>query len=128
MILWLFAIVVAIGLFVWLRGISANRQRWLRELNLRGTWQLDGGEAAALLEFRDGLAAGRYAAQTSAGAERGQWRLSGDVLTLTPDGGTAQDYALRRFENGSIGIDGPGRERQIYVRRNDNVVPLKRRS
>lgn len=128
MILWLFAIVAALGAFVWLRGISANRRRWLRELNLRGTWELDSGATASVLEFRGNLASGRYAAQTSAGPERGDWRLSGDMLTLTPDGGTAQDHALRRFENGTIGIDGPGRERQIYRRRNDNVVPLKRRS
>ena len=128
MILWLIAIVVAIAAFIWLSTLRANRRRWLRRLNLLGSWELEGAETPTVLEFRDGLAGGRYAARTGAGAERGDWRLLGDVLTLRPDGGDSQDYALRRFENGAIGIDGPGRERHIYVRRSDNVVPLTRRS
>ena len=128
MIVWLLAIVAAIGAFTWLRSVRMNRQRWLQRLNLPGSWELEGADTATVLEFRDGLAAGRYAAKTGAGAERGDWRLTGDVLTLTPDGGDSEDYALRVFENGAIGIDGPGRERQIYVRRNDNVVQLTRGS
>ena len=121
------AVSMAAAVLLWLRGVYANRRRWLRRLNLPGVWQLD-GDAAAVLEFRDGLAAGRYAAQTKGETERGAWRLAGHSLLLTPDGGKAASYELRLFDNGAIGIHGPARERQVFVRRNDNVVPLKRRS
>lgn len=121
------AVGMAAAVLLWLRGVYANRRRWLRRLNLPGVWQLD-GDAAAVLEFRDGLVAGRYAAQTKGETERGAWRLAGHSLLLTPDGGKAASYELRLFDNGAIGIHGPARERQVFVRRNDNVVPLKRRS
>ena len=121
------AIGAALAALLWVRGAHANRQRWLRRLNLLGAWSLE-GDGSATLEFRDGLAAGRYAARANGETERGSWRLAGEALVLTPDGGASASYALRRFENGAIGIHGPGRERQIYIRSNDNVVPLRRGS
>ena len=117
---------MGLAVLLWLRGVYANRKRWLRRLSLPGVWQLD-GDAAAVLEFRDGLAAGRYAAQAKGETERGAWRLAGHSLLLTPDGGNVASYELRLFENGAIGIHGPGRERQVFVRRHDNVVQLKGR-
>ena len=65
--------------------------------------------------------------------QRGEWRLSGRTLTLSPTEGGAQQsgaptrYELRLFEAGRIGLDGPGREREVYSKRDGNVIPLLRR-
>ena len=48
---------------------------------------------------------------------------------MTPEGsGRVVDYELRVFGDGSIGIDGPGHKRCVYLRRRDNVVSLRQRS
>ena len=137
MLLWL---VLGLGalLFVWLRGAKQARQRWLEALNLVGKWELEAGAGEGAgsrrrsLTLSGDLAAGKYVARDDDTVQRGEWRLSGRTLTLSPTEGDAQPgaparYELRLFEAGRIGLDGAGREREVYSKRDGNVVPLLRR-
>lgn len=113
---------------LWIRSARANRREWLNALSLPGTWVLRNVESLSVLSFGGGLEAGSYTWREDGREEEGEWRLRGHTLRLTPDGGEAVDYDLRVFGDGSIGIDGPGHERCVYLRRRDNVVPLRQRS
>ena len=119
---------IAVIVVLWVRSMRVRRKRWLSELSLPGVWDLRDGEPPAVLELRGELSHGRYAARSGTKVEEGGWRLVGHVLTLEPDDGQSADYDLRMFDAGSIGIDGPGRERHVYTRRRDNVVTLRQRS
>jgi hypothetical protein len=111
----------------WARRNQRARQRWLARVNLPGHWSADVENGVTSIEFAGGLGEGSYRERAPAFEERGQWTLHGAHLTLTPERGSAVRYDFRRFEDGSIGIDGPGRQRRLYVRRQSNVVPLRGR-
>ena len=108
----------------WTRSMRLGRSSWLERLALPGTWRCD--TPASTLELRGDLAAGDYVETSADGAESGEWMLHGHTLTLTTPRG-ARDYDLRLFDDGEIGVDGPGRERRIYRKQQSNVVPLRRR-
>ena len=125
----LIVVVVAAALVtLWIRGARANRRQWLSALSLPGTWARQNAASQSILSLRGGLGEGHYTLREDGSAEEGEWRLLGHTLRMRPDGGEAVDYDLRAFGDGTIGIDGPGRERCVYVRRRDNVVPLRQRS
>lgn len=143
MTLWLLLLGVGALVFVWSRNARRARAEWLRALNLLGKWELESGaELSADVHSRSltltgALAAGKYVARDGDAIERGEWRLSGHTLTLAATEGEGagagpKRYDLRLFEAGRIGIDGADRQREIYVKREGNVVPLvhgpKRRS
>ena len=141
MTLWLLVLGVGALIFAWSRKARKARAEWLRSLNLLGKWELQSGAqetpAHRTLTLTGTRSAGNYVARNGDAIERGEWRLSGHTLTLAATEGEAagdgpKRYELRLFEAGRIGIDGPGREREIYVKREGNVVPLihspKRRS
>ena len=108
-----------------IRGARANRREWLSTLSLPGTWVLRNAESLSVLSFGGDLGEGRYTWREDGSEEEGEWRLRGHTLKLAPDGGEAVDYELRAFGDDSIGIDGPGHQRCVYLRRRDNVVQLK---
>ena len=114
------------ALLIW--GVRVNRRQWLRTRSLPGTWVLRNAESLSVLSFGGGLGEGRYTWREDGGEQEGAWLLRGHTLRLTPDGGEAVDYELRTFGDDSIGIDGPGHKRCVYLRRRDNVVPLRRKS
>ena len=129
------AAVTVVG-FVWLRSAHRARWNWVRSLDLVGQWDLDAtaasvdgstGEARSLT-LSGGPVSGPYVARDGDMIYRGAWRLSGGTLTLEPAGGRAAQYELRLFGAGKIGIDGPGRQREIYIKRDDNVIPFRARS
>ena len=122
------AVIAAALVTLWIRGARANRRQWLSTLSLPGTWELQNAASQSVLSLRGSLGEGRYTLREDSGGEEGGWRLLGHTLRLTPDGGEAVDYDLRALGDGTIGIDGPGRERCVYVRRRDNVVPFRQRS
>ena len=122
LILLLAIVVVAVS---WIRMTRNTRRKWLAQLNLPGAWELQGAGPAVILELRGALAGGQYTISGGSASERGVWRLPGRALVLAPEGGSEVVYDLRMFDVGKIGIDGPGHERQIYVKRPDNVVPLR---
>ena len=133
---WLLLAIVGIVLLWWHRTRQA-RATWLRSLDLVGKWELQTGESTAdaqpqrSLTLSGTLAGGSYAARDGDIVQRGDWRLNGNTLTLAPTEGDSessllQRYELRLFGNGKIGIDGPGRQREIYVKREGNVIPLAR--
>ena len=124
------AVVVA---FLWFRSGRRARLNWVRSLELVGQGDLESsvdgstGEARSLT-LSGGPLAGPYVARDGDTIYRGTWRLTGVTLTLEPAGGRAAQYELRLFGVGRIGIDGPGRQREIYVKRDDNVIPFRARS
>ena len=126
----LLAVVTAAALLVVLliRSTRANRREWLSALSLPGTWVLRNAESLSVLSFGGDLGEGRYTWREDGSEEEGEWRLHGHTLRLTPDGGEAVDYELRAFGDDSIGIDGPGHRRCVYLRRRDNVVQLRQGS
>jgi len=120
--------VVALLAALLIRGARANRRDWLKALSLPGTWVLRNAESLSVLSFGGSLDQGTYGWREDGHEEEGGWRLHGHTLRLTPDGGKTVDYELRVFGDGSIGIDGPGHKRCVYLRRRDNVVSLRQRS
>ena len=127
----LLAVVVGAVVF-YVRGTRAARQRWLTQLSLPGAWHREGDGERRLLRLGGELDGGRYVALDGSDEETGVWRLSGHTLVLHPDRSddpeASQHFDIRLFDTGRIGIDGPGREREIYVKRADNVIELRARS
>jgi hypothetical protein len=125
----LLTFVVGFLAFRWMRWnarVRRERLQWLTRVNLAGQWTQEADDDDSV-EFSGGPAEGTYRARVADRQEIGKWLLHGAHLTLTPEQGRPIDYDFRLFENGSIGIDGPGRPRRVYVRRTSNVVPLRRR-
>jgi hypothetical protein len=121
----LLVVLVAITAFYWARGAQRNRLRWLKRLDLPGTWYSENSGEAVTLELKGSLNGGDYVETTGERTEAGTWALIGHTLSFFSAGGTS-DCDLRLFGPGRIGIDGPGRERRIYERQQNNVVPLRR--
>ncbi|MGD8416549.1 MAG: hypothetical protein PVH91_05790 [Pseudomonadales bacterium] len=124
----LVVIAVTVVVVLWVRGTRRNRVRWLERLDLPGIWEREGEWGR--LELTGGLDHGSYRIAEGASNVRlaGSWRLEGHTLHLTDEGGETRDYDLRLFQEGKIGIDGPGLERRIYQKVPSNVVPLRGRS
>ncbi|HET6472917.1 MAG TPA: hypothetical protein VFG38_13810 [Pseudomonadales bacterium] len=122
----LVVLIIATACYLWVKRTRAARDRWIARLSLPGVWQCESPGGRWVLEFVGEPTAGRYTEQSGRATERGRWRLLGNEIQLETDAGT-RTYQLRLFDNGSIGIDGPGRERRIYVRQRSNVVPLRKR-
>lgn len=112
--------------FLWVKRTRAARDRWITRLALPGVWLSDAPNGPWVLEFAGEPTAGAYVERSGRATERGRWRIQGSAIELEFEGGTRR-YEVRLFENGSIGIDGPGRERRVYVRQRSNVVPLRQR-
>ena len=136
MTFWLFVITVAAVTVFWMRGARRRRNEWLRALNLLGKWELDvvptNGNPATRrgLTLSGELAGGTYVARDGDVIQRGNWRLRGHTLYLEPTEGdgavtSPASYELRLFDKGKIGLDGPGRTREVYVKRESNVIPLR---
>lgn len=130
MTLWLLAVAIALLCLHWARKARRLRQQWLQSLNLVGRWECVGEQRRSLAMSGD-LASGSYVAKDGDATHRGDWRLRGHTLTLQPkEGDVAAEgplhYELRLFEVGRIGLDGPDRQREVYVKRSGNVVPLLR--
>jgi len=120
-------IIIAVVAFVGVRGSRRNREHWLSQLDLPGSWEWE--EHDGTLELSGRLNEGRYRFRESSATEEGNWRLEGHSLILTPDGDSqVQAYDLRYFAEGKIGVHGPGREQRIYVKTPSNVVHLHRGS
>lgn len=135
--LWLVAS-VGVAVLLWWRRARQARDTWLRSLNLVGKWELvgqageDGPTRKRSLTLSGTLARGDYVARDDDAVHRGQWRLSGNTLTLVATEGEVESmaprhYELRLFEAGKIGIDGADRSRETYLKRDGNVIPLARR-
>jgi hypothetical protein len=121
-------IIVGVVAFIWVRGTRRNRARWLARLDLPGIWEREGEWGR--LELTGSLDRGhyRFSEGGSGTDESGRWLLEGHTLKLTADTGQTDEYDLRLFQEGKIGIDGPRRERRIYQKVPSNVVPLRGRS
>ena len=125
---------IIVGLIValvtlWFKSARKTREAWLKQLNLPGVWDLDDDRTRTVaLELRGTLSAGIYRFRTENRKEAGKWRISGNSIVLAVDGGREERCELRFFDSGRIGINGPQHIRQLYVKRADNVVPLKRSS
>jgi len=123
----LLLLIIGSAAYLWVKRTRAARERWISRLSLPGVWQSDAPNGPWVLEFAGDPTSGRFIERSGRATERGRWRLLGSDIELEPESGTTRTYELRLFENGSIGINGPGRERRIYVRQRSNVVPLRKR-
>ena len=121
-------LVISFIVFVWVRKTRTARKSWLQQLNLPGTWELKERDSTTI-EFIGELSGGNYMYSENNLLESGSWHISGSGLVLKPEE-TQKDtiYELRSFKPGEIGINGPGKERQIYQKRIDNVVQLRPRA
>lgn len=119
-------IIVAVVATIWVRATRIARDRWVSHLSLPGTWECDVEGGRTVLELSGGPTGGRYVERSDGDGsdERGEWSLHGHVIEFNCTDRTTQ-CDLRSFDDGSIGIDGPGRARRIYRRRTSNVVPIK---
>jgi hypothetical protein len=115
---------VAAVVYIWLRGARANRLRWLKRLDLPGTWTWQ--EHEGTLELAGELSQGTFRKREAGVESRGQWRLTGHDLCLESAGGATETYDLRFFEAGKIGLRGADAESRVYVKAPSNVVPLRR--
>jgi hypothetical protein len=120
-------VMVAVAAFVWVRRNQRARRAWLTRVNLAGTWECPQEDTTSVLEFSGGPAEGRYTERAQDHGDEGSWLLHGSYIRFDSDQSGPTDCVFRLFGDGSIGIDGPGRERRIYVRRVSNVVPLRQR-
>ena len=121
------ALAVACGVYVLVRRSREARRRWLEHVHLQGSWECLEPGTSSSLDFAGGPAEGTYVESTATGRQRGSWTVHGTRITLAPEQGQPLECEFRFFEDGSIGIDGLGRERRIYTRRASNVVPLRSR-
>lgn len=119
---------IAVIVFVWVQKTRLARKKWLNQLDLPGTWELS-DNSSTTFEFIGELAGGNYIFSSNNMLESGEWQISGNALLLTPnDAKEGVNFEIRWFKLGEIGINGPGRERQIYQKRVDNVVQLRPRA
>ena len=140
MTLWLFGIAIVLVVGLGLRSARRQREAWLRSLNLVGKWELDAPPGNAdddgaprqrrSITLSGELDGGTYVARDAEAVQRGNWRLRGRSLSLAPTEGegaisTPANYDIRLFDKGKIGLDGPGRTREVYAKRDSNVIPLR---
>ena len=132
----LFLVAVTTVIWLWARSAKRKRQEWLRTLNLLGKWELEqtnadsGTPTRRSFTLSGDIDAGTYVAKDDDAVQRGNWRVRGHGLTLEPTEGSGpidgpNTYDLRLFGPGRIGLDGPGRPRETYVKRDSNVIPLR---
>jgi hypothetical protein len=123
----LVVIAVTALVVVWVRGTRRNRLRWLERLDLPGIWERVGDWGR--IELVGGLDRGRYRISEGEGAvdRTGTWHLEGHTLVFETEGQARVECDLRMFQEGKIGIDGPGLEHRIYQKVPSNVVPLRGR-
>lgn len=119
------------AVLLWRRSVS-RRKRWLQRLNLPGTWTWQDGDSS--LSLSGELSAGSFLLRENGSQASGRWRLLGHSLELSPSRGDlvlgANDpyvFDVRRFDTGTLGLDAPGREKRVYRRGSENVVPLRGR-
>ena len=118
---------VLVILAIWIVRTRSARTRWLQRLDLPGTWVLEGSEEEKVrIEFFGTPKDGQYIESLQDKIVAGNWRLSGSSLILTPNEREGQTFDIRSFERGRIGIDGPGRDKQIFQKQANNVVPMRR--
>lgn len=118
------------GLMFWRRSVG-RRKRWVRRLALPGNWRWNDGDST--LSLSGEYSAGSFLLREGEEQCSGRWRLLGHSLELHVTRGelVLADYSpfvldLRLFETGTLGLDGPGRERRVYERSTENVVPLRK--
>ncbi len=122
----LLLLIIASAAALWVRRVRAQRLRWLSRLALPGVWTCETQDGVSNLELQGDSGSGSYIERNPLATERGRWRIQGSQLILVTEQ-RERSYDLRLFDNGSIGVDGPGRERRVYARQRNNVVSLRQR-
>ena len=118
---------VGFVLLFWIIWTRSARQRWVRDLDLIGQWDLEGDNPDQVrIEFIGTRGdQGNYMASEGDTLESGNWHLTSYYLVLEQLGGESNRYELRRFDQGLIGINGPARPYQTYRKKKlANVIKL----
>lgn len=118
---------VAVVLFIWVTSTRTSRTRWVKELDLLGTWVTeDDDDVEASIVFHGDFDGGEYTHKSNNVVKKGNWQIKGSNLILSDVTNGGVRYDLRKFDERVIGIDGPGIEKQIFTKRMENIVHLKR--
>ncbi len=121
----LVVILVALGVYLYVRSMRVSRRNWLQRIDLIGTWRCD--EDGITLKFAGQLDAGRYQwHETAAQAQDGTWRLVGHTLLLRSSDGE-REFDLSFFKPGHIGLEDTAKKRRVFTKATDNVVELRKR-
>lgn len=115
---------VAAVVFLWLKAARSSRQRWLARLDLPGTWRWEDHEGS--LELAGELSHGSFRMIDGTVEISGEWQLVGHELRLLDRSGTQNNYDLRFFDAGKIGLHRSGQDARVYRKTPSNVVPLRR--
>lgn len=131
MLLGVAIVLVVVIVAAWAKHTRDARKQWIKDLDLMGTWDLDTSEIdepATSIRFTGNLDHGDFVLDSAGDEISGTWRLAGTSLILTNEESKDSEYEVRYFEQGAIGIDGPDREKQVFRKRVENIIPLRRRS
>ena len=118
---------VLIVLLIWIVRTRSALNRWVQLLDLPGIWELESSdEIKVSIEFFGTLKNGQYIESLHDKIVAGNWKLTGSKLVLAPNQQAEQMCEIRSFDVGRIGIHGLLRDKQIYQKRANNVVPMRR--
>ena len=124
-------VLIIVVVAVWSKHTRDARTQWIKDLDLMGTWEMDttkSDDPSTSIRFTGNLDSGDFVLESSGEEISGTWKLAGTSLVLTNEETGDSEYEIRLFEHGSIGIHGVDRERQVFHKRVENIVPLRRRS
>ena len=119
----LVVVLVALGVFLYMRAAKAARLKWVGQLDLPGHWHSEDGSETLALE--GSLERGSFYRRNVEREVRGTWQVIGGTLHLSVDG-HVEKLALHLFSPGHLGFEDAAGGRKIYVKESSNVVPLKR--
>lgn len=124
-------LVVVVVIAAWVNHTRDARRQWIKDLDLMGTWDLDTSESddpTTCFRFTGNLDKGDFVLESSGEKTIGTWKLAGTSLVLNTEEAGDRQYEIRYFGTGTIGLSGTDRERQVFNKRVENIVPLRRRS
>lgn len=120
--------IVAVVL-TWFSRMNNARQSWLSNLQLPGSWEqdsIDEHDELISIDFKGELNKGTYELRCGNVTQQGNWRINQSTLVLSTSTGDESTYEIRYFEQGKIGLNGLELDHQVFHKRTNNVVPLRR--
>ena len=115
-------LVIGLVLF-YLRASRKNRLKWLRRLQLTGTWR---GQEDQILRLSGGLDKGTFEWHEGVKRTSGTWRLVGHTLFLR-EKGVEEPHDVRLFQPGTIGLTDAKGIGRVFEKDNDNVIAFGRK-
>ena len=124
-------ILAFIVIVAWISATRKARRKWIEQLDLNGTWDLetsDPEQSEQNLWFEGEPENGIFTFQSKDENVTGAWKIVGSRLVLTSEQDNEQEFELRFFETGRVGLLGPDDQKRVFKKRSENIVKLRRRS